>query len=396
MAVTRISQSPTAPQFVQNPYPFYCKIRESRAIWWEEYAIWVFPQFDDLSGIFRDRRFGREILHRATREELGWEPIPEYLAPFYAFEKHSMLEREPPAHTRLKSLVSRAFVPRKIDELRPRVAEVSHELASNLREGDDLIEDFCTPIPIIIISEMLGVPVDMAPQLLEWSHKMVAMYQARRNRQIEDEAVAATEAFSEYMRRWISKRRATPGADLLSALISAQEAGDRLSPDELVSTSILLLNAGHEATVHALGNSIRTLVAEGFTIQPENAAMTVEELLRFDPPLHMFTRYVLEDLEWGGIALRKGDEIGLLIGSANRDEKANARPERFDPSRDRCQHLSFGAGLHHCLGIALARLEMQVALTTLFKVLGPQLRVTAGPYRSTYHFRGLTELRLTV
>ena len=356
--------------------------------------MWVFPRFEDVNAIFRDRRFGREILHVATREELGWDQLPEHLVPFYAFEAHSLLEKEPPEHTRLRSLINRAFVSAQVEDLRPRIQSLAHDLANDLKDGDDLIEAYCTPIPITIIAELLGVPIETAPQLLDWSHRMVAMYQARRDRQIEDSAVAATQEFSIYIRGLIDRRRHRPSDDLLSVLIATQEAGDQLSVDEVVVTAILLLNAGHEATVHALGNAIRTLGNHGASARGAITGNVVEELLRFDPPLHMFTRYVLKDLNWNGLALKKGDQIGLLIGSANHDERANPMPEVFDPARDRPRHVSLGGGVHFCVGAPLARLEMQIALSTLFETLGSAFDVHPGTYRDTYHFRGLTELRL--
>lgn len=394
MPSPRLRQSPTEPGFVQDPYVAYRGFRRHAAFWWEDYGMWVFPRFADVNAIFRDRRFGREILHVATREELGWGPVPSHLAPFYAFESHSLLEREPPAHTRLRALINRAFVTSNVETLRPRIAGLARELATGLKEGDDLIAAYCTPIPVTVIAELLGVPLEMAPQLLDWSHRVVAMYQARRDRQIEDAAVAATEAFSAYMRDLIAERRHNPGPDILSALIAAEAAGDRLSMDEVVVTSILLLNAGHEATVHALGNAIWTLARHRVAIAPDNASRLVEELLRFEPPLHMFTRYVLEDLDWGGIALRKGEQIGLLIGSANHDERVNPNPDVFDPNRTAPRHVSLSAGLHFCIGAPLARLEMQIALPTLFDVLGPGVELSAGSFKNAYHFRGLSELRL--
>ncbi|MEO0624881.1 MAG: cytochrome P450 [Pseudomonadota bacterium] len=394
MPTPRVSQSPTEPSFVQNPYGAYRAFRRHRAVWWEEFGMWVFPRFADVNAIFRDRRFGREILHVATRDELGWDPIPAHLAPFYAFEAHSLLEKEPPDHTRLRSLINRAFVASNVEALRPRITAQARALASQLRDGDDLIEAFCTPIPVTVICELLGAPVEMGPQLLDWSHRMVAMYQARRDRQIEDDAVAATVAFSAYMRELIDERRRAPGQDILSALIAAEADGQRLSLDEVVVTAILLLNAGHEATVHALGNAIWTLAQHRVTVDPETVAGLVEELLRYEPPLHMFTRYVLEDLEWEGIALRKGEQIGLLIGSANRDERVHQEPDSFQPTRPNPRHVSLSAGLHFCIGAPLARLEMQVALTELFDVLGPDVPLLAGGFKNTYHFRGLSELRL--
>ncbi|MEM7685143.1 MAG: cytochrome P450 [Pseudomonadota bacterium] len=394
MPLAEIRQSPTDPDFVQDPYPVYKRFREHRAFFWIDYDMVVFPRFDEVNAIFRDRRFGREILHLATREELGWDPIPPHLEPFYAFESHSLLEKEPLQHTRLRSLINRAFVSGRIEALRPRIAQLAHELAQSLKDGDDLIEAYCTPIPITIIAELLGVPADMAPQLLDWSHRMVAMYQARRDREVEAAAVTATQEFSTYIQQVIAGRRQALGDDLLSALISAEAAGDRLSIDEVVATSILLLNAGHEATVHALGNSIWTLARHNEVFRTDAPERSVEELLRYDPPLHMFTRYVLEDMEWRGLELRKGQQVGLLIGSANRDERVNPSGDAFDLARSRPRHVSLGGGIHFCVGAPLARLELQIALATLFEVLGPDFAVSSGPYRNTYHFHGLTDLRL--
>lgn len=379
---------------MQDPYPVYQAFRRHRAVWWDAYDMWVFPRFDDVSAIFRDRRFGRQILHRATREELGWDPVPEHLEPFHAFEAHSLLEKEPPEHTRLRALVNRAFVSRQIEALRPGIETLARDLARDLAEGDDLIERYCTPIPVTVITRILGVPEEMAPQLLDWSHRMVAMYQARRDRAVEDDAVAATEAFVDFMQTLIAQRRRNPGEDLLSVLIAAEAAGDRLSADELVATAILLLNAGHEATVHAIGNGIRSLVLSGVDFSAVPSETAVEEVLRHDPPLHLFTRYVLEDLEWDGLALRKGQEVGLLIGSANRDERAMSDPQRFDPYRPRAPHVSLGGGIHFCVGAPLARLEVEIALRVLFETLGPRPDVSVGAYADTYHFHGLTGITL--
>ncbi len=392
MKTARISQSPTDAGFVQNPYATYRRFREHDAIWWEDYGMWVFPGFDDVNAIFRDRRFGRDILHVSTREALGWEPVPQHLEPFYAFEANSLLEKEPPAHTRLRALVNRAFVSRRIEALRPRIWDLAERLAADLRPGDDLIAKYCEPIPVTIITELLGVPADVGPQLLDWSHRMVAMYQARRDRQIEDEASAATIAFTDYIIGWIEQRRGQPGVDLLSALIAAEEAGERLSTDELVATAILLLNAGHEATVHAIGNGIVALAATGSGNQP--LGPIAEEVMRYDPPLHMFTRYVLEDLNWNGLDLRMGEQVGLLIGSANRDERITPNPDRFDPSRAQSRHVALGGGIHFCVGAPLARLELQTALEVLFRSRKVKFDPSTLRYRDAYHFHGFERLIL--
>jgi cytochrome P450 len=397
----RFSQDPRDPAFVQDPYPAYDTMRAlGRAVWWEEYGHWVFPHHAEVSALLRDRRFGREILHVATREELGWDPVPEHLAPFYAFEQHSLLEKEPPAHTRLRKLVNRAFTSRAVDRFRPRIEALAHRLIGGMGAEADLLADYAEPIPVTVIAELLGTPVEAAGQMLGWSHDMVAIYQFRRDRGVEDRAVAATEAFGDFMRRHIAARRKAPADDLISELIAAEEAGDKLSADELVTTCVLLMNAGHEATVHGIGNAVKAVLEEGVdpgVFSGPGAALAVDEMLRFDAPLHMFTRYVLEDLEYAGVRLRKGETIGLMLGAANRDPAVFAGPGRIDPARaNAAQHVSFGAGVHFCVGAPLARLEMRVALATLFRA-APSLSLREPPkFADRYHFHGLERLSVTL
>ena len=393
---------PRDPGFFSDPYPHYRKMRAlGPAFVWEEYDLVCFARYGEVDAILRDRRFGREITHILSREEAGLEPVRPGLEPFHDFEANTMLEREPPVHTRLRGLVNRAFVSRRIERLRPRIAALAHELLDAVaQDGEaDLLPVFAEKIPVIIIAELLGVPVDMADQLLDWSHKMVAMYQFNRDRSIEDAAVAATLAFSDFIETHIDRRRSEPGEDLITALIAAEEAGDRLSRKELVATCILLLNAGHEATVHGLGNAIKALIENDVDVSeqfaaPASAIAAADELLRFDAPLHLFTRYVLEDLEIGGCRLRQGQSIGLLLGSANRDERRFSDPDRLDFARGGSGHVSFGAGIHFCLGAPLARLEMAVALPILFDRL-KGLKLTERPvWSDRYHFHGLKALRV--
>jgi cytochrome P450 len=388
---------PCDPAFYQNPYPYYDAIREAVPVFkWEHYGHWCFARYEEVNALLRDRRFGRQILHVASREELGWRETPERLKPFYAFEQHSLLELEPPVHTRLRGLVNRSFLSRQVERLRPVIAALASGLIDRLQDAGqaDLLQAFATPIPVIVICDLLGVPTELSSQLLSWSHDMVAMYQARRNRAVEDAAVAATVAFSDFMRDYIRERRRKPGADLLSELIRAEQEGQKLSEDELVTTAILLLNAGHEATVHALGNGIKTLLEQGIRSGIDEGH--VEELLRFDAPLHLFTRYALEDLEFGGIRLRRGEVVGLMLGAANRDPERFVGPAAFDPQRESNAHVSFGAGIHFCIGAPLARLEMAVALPILFERL-PDLELAEPPrYRDSYHFHGLERLQVAV
>ena len=365
---------------------------------WEQLGLWCLTGYDAVNGVFRDRRFGREILHVATREEVGIPEPPEHVRPFYDVDNLSMLAREPPVHTRLRTLVNRAFVSRQIERLRPRVAALADSLIDRFPAGGvELIEAFATPIPVIIIAELLGVPVERSRDLLDWSHRMVAMYTPGRNRAVEDAAVAATFEFSAFLRAYVAERRGIPRDDLITALIQAEAAGDRLSEDELISGCIQLLNAGHEATVHAIGNGVKAILESRLDSRSclageEATAATVEEALRFDPPLHFFDRYALEPVEIAGVRLNKGEKIGLLLGAANRDPARYAEPLKFDPGRPILPHVSFGAGIHFCIGAPLARLEMQVALPILFSRL-PGLRLAAAPrYRNSWHFHGLEAL----
>ena len=395
-----ISLDPRETEFVQDPYPFYARWREECPVFfWEELGHWCFARYQDVSALLRDRRFGRQILHVATREELGWPETPPHLRPFYAFEEHSLLELEPPVHTRLRGFINPSFLPRQIARLQPRIERLANDLIDRFHADRkaDFIKSFAEPVPVMVIAGFLGVPEAMAPQILSWSHDMVAMYQARRDRGIEDRAVAATIAFSSYMRGLLTERRRMPGEDFLSQLATARdEQGTALTEDELVTTAILLLNAGHEATVHALGNGVQALLQHGTSADfLNNPAACCEEMLRFDTPLHMFKRYALEDVEYGGLALRKGDQIGLLLGSANRDGEKFPDAADFLPSRSPNQHVSFGGGIHFCIGAPLARLEMQTALRVLFERL-PDLRLDGkARYRDTWHFHALESLPVT-
>ncbi len=305
-----------------------------------------------------------------------------------------MLELEaPPRHTRLRSLVLRAFTSRRIAGLAPEVATLSHQLIDAFPEGDfDLLPAFATRIPVIIIARLLGVPERMADQLLVWSNAMVGMYMAGRTRATEDAAVAATEAFVTFMRAYVEDRRADPRDDLITQLIAAEEDGEKLSTDELITTCILLLNAGHEATVHSMANAVKLLLETG--VRPptaETADTLVEETLRLDPPpLHMFTRYAYEDMEvFGHDFKRGGEEVGLLLASANRDPAMWPDPDRFDPpTRAIKQNTSFGAGVHFCVGAPLARLELITALPILFDRCPDLTQAKPPEYADVYHFHG--------
>lgn len=391
-----LHQSPTDPVFVQNPYPFYAGARSHGPFFhWADYDLPCTGNAAACNLIFRDRRFGREAPPEFA------PPIPPHIQPFYDFENNSMLSLEPPKHTRLRGLVLRAFTSRRIAALGPDITALTHQLIDALpqrlpQDDFDLLPHFAQHLPVIIIARLLGVPEAMAPDLLRWSNAMVSMYMAKRTRAIEDAAVAATNDFVAFMRGYVDARRGDPRDDLITHLIAAEEGGEKLTSDELIATCILLLNAGHEATVHTIGNGVKAVLdhsAQVFMATPE--ALT-EEILRYDPALHMFTRWVYADVEVMGQHFKRGDQVGLLLAAANRDPALYDAPDHFIPARPAAPHLSLGAGLHFCVGAPLARLELQIALPILFQRL-PNLRLTAAPpeYADVYHFHGLKSLMVS-
>jgi cytochrome P450 len=295
--------------------------------------------------------------------------------------------------------VNRAFVSRHVEQLRPRIVRLANEMIDRFEGAEtvDLIKAFAAPIPAIIIAEMIGLPAESAPQLLAWSNRMVAMYMFGVSHETELDANQASQDFMDFVAEAIAQRRKNPTEDLLSHMLTADRGGDVLSDEEVMSTAILLLNAGHEATVHTIGNGVKSILESGidpitlFTT-PEQTESTVDECLRFDAPLHMFTRYALSDMEYNGISLRKGDVTGLMLGAANRDPRRFADANRFDPFRTDGANVSFGAGIHFCIGAPLARIELQVAFSELFRRL-PKLRLAEEPrYNDVYHFHGLERL----
>ncbi|SFZ82653.1 Cytochrome P450 [Devosia enhydra] len=399
----RAAADPRNPQFFGNPYAFYTDLHAGLpAFHWDDYRHWCFSGFRDVSALLRDRRFGRQILHVATREEVGLPPPKPHAADFDRAEAYSLLNLEPPEHTRLRGLVNRAFVSRQVEQLRPRVLSLADEMIDRFEAAGEveIIRAFAAPIPAIIIAELIGLPAEMAPQLLDWSNRMVRMYMYGVDEATERDANAASREFMDYVASELDNRRRKPRVDLLTHMLEAEIDGQKLGQDEVVSTAILLLNAGHEATVHTTGNGIKAILESGLDprtmfADDRQTAATVEECLRFDAPLHMFTRYALEPVTLdNGLTLRKGDVVGLMLGAANRDPSRFSDPDRFDPFRTDGGNVSFGAGIHFCIGAPLARLELQIAMRRLFERL-PGLRIAQPPrYANVFHFHGLERLDL--
>lgn len=401
-ATRRVSLDGRNPAFYGDPNRVYALLhRHCPTFYWEEQKQWFFTGYDHVNALLRDRRFGRQILHVASREELGLPEPGAHLANFDLAERHSLLEIEPPEHTRLRTLVNRAFVSRHIERLRPEIADLAEKLIDGV-EGDgqtELLSSFADIIPVTMIARMIGIPDEMGPQLLKWSHAYVGMYMFKRSREDEHAADRAAREFADYVKKLIAERRLAPREDLISHMIHTEHKGQHLTDDELVSTTIVLLNAGHEATVHQIGNSVRMILESGLSpadlFRDETTTeRTVEETLRICAPVHIFQRWALEDVEIDGVSLKRGDKVSLILAAANLDPRKFSDPLTFKPERQEAPNLSFGAGIHFCIGAPLARLELNTVLPILFRRL-PQLRRNDTPtVKDVYHFHGLERLDL--
>jgi cytochrome P450 len=396
--------TPSDLGFVADPYPAYARLRAAGRVLYDPGSDhWLVPHHADVSALLRDRRFGRTYLHVATHAEMGRPEEPPYLAPFWHLIRNGMLDREPPDHTRLRRLVARAFTPRMVERLRDRVQATSDRLVDAVADagGGDLIAEVAEPLSVAVISELLGVPEPERPLLRPWSAQICGMYEVNPTEEAGRVASRAATEFSEYLRGLSRERRARPADDLITALAQVVDGGDQLTEDELIGTVVLLLNAGHEATVNATGigwwqlfrhpDQLARLRAE-----PGLLPRAVDELLRFDTPLQLFERWVLEDVELHEVRVPKGAELGLLFGSANRDPAVFPEPDRLDLGREPNPHLTFGAGVHYCLGASLGRLELALSFGTLLDRL-PQMTPAAEPrWKPTYILRGLEALHVTV
>ncbi|MFG3495757.1 cytochrome P450 [Streptomyces sp. NPDC047928] len=398
------SFDPWSPAFVADPYPAYAELRAGgRVHWFEPTGQFLVPHYADVSALLRDRRLGRTYLHRFTHEEFGRTPPPAAHEPFHVLNANGLLDLEAPDHTRIRRLVSKAFTPRTVERLAPVVRRSAEDLVGRFvaEGGGDLLSAVAEPLPVAVIAEMLGVPEADRGLLRPWSAAICGMFELRPDEGTARRAVAASVEFSAYLRELIAARRAEPGDDLVSALAAAAEGGRGLSEQEIVSTCVLLLNAGHEATVNTTVNGWWTLFRH-----PERlAAMrrgdvglptAVEELLRYDTPLQMFERWVLDDIEVGGVGIPRGAEVALLFGSAHRDPARFERPDVLDLGRADNPHLAFGAGIHYCLGAPLARLELTASFGELLR-RAPGMRLVAEPeWQPGYVIRGLKGLWVEV
>ena len=399
-----LGYAPADPAFIADPYPVFARLRADTPVIFDPGTNqWLVSRFADVNALLRDRRLGRSYVHVATHEDFGRTPPPAWQAPFAASQRLQLIDMEPPDHTRLRRLVSTAFTPRTVEGLRPRVAELVDGLVSSALERGafDLLADLIEQLPVAVIAELLGIPPADRGRLRPWSADMTLMFELNRTEADERRAVQATIEFSDYLRALVRERSTRPRADLLSELALVAVAGDHLSEDELIATAILLLNAGHEASVNGAANAWWTLfrhpeVLADLRANPDLVPTAVEELLRFDTPAPMFERWVLEDIELHGVPIPRGQELALLFASANRDPAQFANPDEIVLGRAPNPHLSFGAGIHYCLGAPLARLELGILFRAILERM-PTLELAAEPaWKPRFVLRGLQALPVRI
>lgn len=396
---------PASPDFQCDPYPTLSALREATPIFHDPRSgQWMITRFDDVRSLLRNPRLGRIFHHRYTDAEWG---RPERDGRWTNFDEHdrwTLLSLEPPDHTRLRRMVSKVFTPSAVAKRAAAIEASAGTLAERCRRAGefDLLADFAQPFSVGVIADVLGFPHADGPSLLDWSHRIVRMYELSADDEVKADADQAAAEFIGYVEDQIAHKQRSPDDCLLSALIHVEDDGARLTTPEIVSTAMSLIEAGHEATVNTLGNGVKALLEHrsqwNRIVDGEvEARVAVEELLRWDAPLQLFSRWVLDDgVEVAGQKLEIGQQVGLLFGSAQRDPRRFDHPDRFDVARDDPSHIGFGAGIHFCVGAPLARAELGAALGAIVHAV-PALELAAEPsYQPAFVMRGLDELRVAV
>ena len=382
--------------FLVNPYPHLAKLRTAgKPVWHEETQMFLAGNYDDANAVLRNKALGRIFNPRTPETE--WDT-------FNWLHADSILDSEPPKHTRLRALVSKAFNKNIIESQREIINKIVDQLIIDIKAKSgnwDLIADFAEPLPVKVIVAMLGFPEEDEYLLRPWSQAIVKMYEVNPSEQVQADAKKAAAEFAAYVQKLADERKEKPGNDLITDLVRVEEQGEKLNAHELIATCVLLLNAGHEASVNGFGNGAVALLErpEQFDLLRKNpdglAATAIEEFLRFDAPLHLFERTATADTEIGGVAIKSGQKIASLLGSANRDEKQFANADQMDITRDPNPHIGFGAGIHFCLGGPLARLEMGIALPKLVKAF-PDMKIASDPVRRpTFVLRGYEKVEIS-
>jgi cytochrome P450 len=390
--------NPLDPSFRIDPYSVYRRLLDEAPVYEMPFGGLAFSRYDDIVAILRDPRSSSN--EENSSQYAQW--VEEHGAPEPLSGPRPFLFLDPPDHTRLRGLVNKAFTPRTTERLRPRVVEIVDELLDRVETKGSLevIEDLAYPLPVRVICELMGVPAEDHETFRGWSRDLARGLDPQDLMPPEEIERRKTtiDQFTEYFTTLIEKHRKDPRDDLLSALIAAEEAGDKLSPEELLSTCILLLVAGHETTVNLIGNGTLALLRNPDQLQrlrddPSLIKSAVEEVLRYDPPVQFTGRIALEDMEVGGATIKKGGQSILLLAAANRDPAAFPDPERFDIARENNHHIAFSFGAHYCLGAPLARLEGEIALGALVQRFDDlSLLNDEPPYKENIVLRGLAEL----
>lgn len=380
------------PEFIRNPYPVLAELRAlGKPVWHESMQLWLAATHADASAVLRSKTLGR-IFTPHEPDDL-WET-------FNWLHADSIMENEGSKHTRLRTLVSKAFNRSQIERLAPRIDSIITELLDVCHDKKefDLLADFAEPLPVRVIAELLGVSRSDENHLRPWSQAIVKMYEFDVTPDEEAHAEKASREFADMITDMVEHRKAKPTSDLVSELAQVEDSGERLTLRELIATCVLLLNAGHEASVNAFGNGFVAALNDGeastlLRTQPRSIAETaVEEFLRFDAPLQLFERTAMSDTEINGVVIKSGEKIAALLGSANRDETVFDNPDTFNVSRTPNSHIAFGGGIHFCLGAPLARLEMNRSLPALFERF-PSISIREIPeQRETFVLRGYKKI----
>jgi unspecific monooxygenase len=395
MNIPEISFPNLDPNFIENPYPHLKTLRESSPLHKDLNSDLVLvTRFEDVKGVQTSKAFSSsepEDSNTFKRSEESSESYPY----FWKTEEFSLLNLEGQLHGDLRGLVAKAFSTRQVQELRPFMETKSEELLNNLKGNNfDLLADYAQPYSVSVIGKLLGVPEEQYDNFLDWSNKIVKMYDLEVSSESSAEAEQAAKDFYYYISELIDVKSKDPDDDMISRLSQVTENNQKLTKDQIICTVILLLNAGHEATVNTIGNSIVALNQNNIPTKDLNTRYEIkkiiEELIRWDSPLQFFQRWVLEDTSLGGFDLKKNSKIAILLGSANRDELAFINAEIINFERDNLSHTSFGGGVHFCLGAHLARLELEVSLTNLFK---NEISLVDEPVRTgAFGIRGYKEI----
>lgn len=410
MSISTIERlNPFVKEVISDPYSFYSYYREKDPVHWGVSSnprlpgAWYLFRYRDVMKVLESPKFGREA--SKVRDDGEGAPVPKVYRGFSSIVSNWMVFRDPPTHTRLRTIVNKVFSPKMVENIRPAIIDITDNLLDKVHlQGEmDLVDDFAFPLPVMVIADMLGVDPKDRPLFRKWA---LALQHASASRltpssEVYEQAEAATQGFIDYFKQEIAKRHVEPTDDLITALVKARDEGNKLNDEEILATCIHLLTAGHETTINLISKGILALLRQPQALKllrshPELMPAAVEELVRYDSPVQMVSRWAYEDIEIGGKLIRRGDSVGLMLGSANRDDERFENPDELNFQRQQVKHSGFGSGIHFCLGSTLARAEATIALNTLINRL-PHLRLKNDSieWANNIVFHGPKHLQLT-